>query len=66
MSEKKEIEEIVFINPLANSTPPKEKMSRKDIEVINLELRRGNNEVIKIENKTHLETKNIFVDGFII
>jgi hypothetical protein len=57
MSEKKEIEEIVFINPLANSTPPKEKMSRKDIEVINLELRRGNNEVIKIENKTHLETK---------
>ena len=62
----KKTNNIKFENPLSDFKDVKTKMTRKEYNELNLKLREANAEVAKIEYKTELETKNIFIDGFVI
>lgn len=63
---KKISKKIILIDPFANFKFDDEMTYDDEEEAINLKIRQGCAEIAQQEHAANLETKNIFVDGFII
>lgn len=57
---------FILIDPFANFKVDDEMTYYDEEEAINLEIRRGEAEIVRIEYETDLETNKILVNGFII